>query len=121
MSAVTPALQHEHISHRPPPGAKRSVWIRAGWWRALLWTWTARGLGIALPGDHPLDARLGLVLAAGDVHERAVPDADRLPPRHRLLRLLGPLMIGSPTRPEDHADHGAYRWQDTSRSTPITR
>ena len=24
----------------------------------------------------------------------------------------GRYLIGAPTQPEDHADHGAYRWQD---------
>ena len=49
MSTVSaPPAHHEHHvqSSYGPPG---SVWIRAGWWRALLWTWVAAGIGIALP------------------------------------------------------------------------
>ncbi len=112
MSAVSAPVHHEPATHRPPSGPKRSVWIRPGWWRALLWTWTAGGIGIALPAI--IRWRLGW-----DWYSRPVTFTTVL-----FLMPIGFILgigcfdywaryiIGSPTRPENHDDHGAYRWQD---------
>ena len=112
MSAVSAPVQHEPATHRPPSGPKRSVWIRPGWWRALLWTWTAGGLGIALPA-------IIRWLLGWDWYSRPVTFTTVLflMPIGFILGIgcfdyWGRYIIGSPTRPEDHADHGAYRWQD---------
>jgi cytochrome c oxidase subunit I len=112
VSIVVPPPQHERTSHRASPSSKRSVWIRAGWWRALLWTWTAGGLGVVLPA-------FIRYLLGWEWYSRPVTFTTVL-----FLMPIGFIMgigtcdywarymIGSPTRPEDHSDHGAYRWQD---------
>jgi cytochrome c oxidase subunit I len=112
VSAVSAPVQHEHATHRPPEGPKRSVWIRPGWWRALLWTWTAGGVGIALPA-------IVRLLLGWDWYSRPTTFTTVLflMPIGFILGIgcfdyWGRYIIGSPTRPEDHADHGAYRWQD---------
>jgi cytochrome c oxidase subunit I len=112
VSAVTTSAHHDPATHRPPAGPKRSVWVRAGWWRALLWTWTAGGVGIVLPAfiRH---------LLGWDWYSRPVTFTTVLfcMPIGFILGIgcfdyWGRYIIGSPTRPENHDDHGAYRWQD---------
>ena len=112
MSTVSaPPAQHEHhvqTSDGPP----RSVWIRPGWWRALLWTWVAAGLGIVLPAG---------------IRELLGWDWYSRPVTFTTVLFLAPIgfilgigcfdywfryVVGAPTQPEDHDDHGAYRWQD---------
>ena len=112
VSTLAPTPTHEVVTIRTPPGPKRSVWIRPGWWRALLWTWTAGGLGIALPA-------IIRWLLGWDWYSRPVTFTSVLflMPIGFILGIgcfdyWGRYIIGSPTRPEDHADHGAYRWQD---------
>ncbi len=113
MSAVSAPVQHEPATTRSRrTGPKRSVWIRPGWWRALLWTWAAGGIGIALPA-------IIRWLLGWDWYSRPVTFTTVLflMPIGFILGIgcfdyWGRYIIGSPTRPEDHDDHGAYRWQD---------
>ena len=112
MSTVSaPPVHHEHHV-RAPQGPPRSVWIRAGWWRALLWTWVAAGLGVALPA-------VIRELLGWDWYSRPVTFTTVL-----FLAPMGFILgigcfdywfryvVGAPTQPENHDDHGAYRWQD---------
>jgi cytochrome c oxidase subunit I len=112
VSAVSSSVHHDPGTHQRPVGPPRSVWIRAGWWRALLWTWAAGGLGVVLPAfiRH---------LLGWDWYSRPVTFTTVLflMPMGFVIGIgcfdyWGRYIIGSPTRPEDHADHGAYRWQD---------
>ena len=45
--ATSPASTHTpSYGH---PGGGGSIWTRAGWWRALLWTILSAALAIAIP------------------------------------------------------------------------
>jgi cytochrome c oxidase subunit 1 len=112
VSAVTTPAHVDQGHHHAPAGPQRGVWLRAGWWRALLWTWTAGGIGILLPAGirH---------LLGWDWYSRPVTFTVVLflMPIGFILGIgcfdyWGRYIIGSPTQPEDHSAHGAYRWQD---------
>jgi cytochrome c oxidase subunit 1 len=111
VSAVT-APHDPHTHHGTPTGPKRSYWIRAGWWRALVWTLVAGAIGVVLP-------MFIRHLLGWDWYSRPVTFTTvlMLMPIGFVLGIgcfdyWGRYIIGAPTRPEDHADHGAYRWQD---------
>jgi cytochrome c oxidase subunit I len=111
VSAVT-APHDPHTQHGRPTGPRRSYWVSPGWWRALVWTLISGAIGVALP-------MFIRHLLGWDWYSRPVTFTTvlMLMPIGFILGIgcfdyWGRYIIGSPTQPEDHADHGAYRWQD---------
>jgi cytochrome c oxidase subunit 1 len=110
MSVVTspPSM---HTPAYGEPGRGGSVWTRPGWWRALLWTILAAIIAIAIPA-------LVRVSVGWPWWQYEVVSASLM-----IVTPLGFLagigcfdywakyMVGA-SRPEGHADHGAYSWRD---------
>ena len=110
MSVVTtPASTQVHAYG--DPGGKGSIWTRAGWWRALLWTIIAAAVAVAIPAlvrvavgwpwfqYQVVSASLMIVTPLGFL--RGIGCFD----------YWGRYIVGAKL-PEGHADHGAYSWRD---------